>query len=125
MLTCLLLGHRVEQHEDGIGAAWTSCGRCGKLLSSHTWHGGKPWERHLQRLEVGPTGWTCVSCGDYRPDGVVSVLSSRVLLPNEIPLTTSVRYCNDRPLCRQRAGHFLREREQAVLAGTEARLVRS
>lgn len=51
-----------------------------------------------QRREVGPNGWTCHVCGDYRPDARISVHSS-VTMIGPVPLQQNVRYCNDRPDC--------------------------
>jgi hypothetical protein len=44
-LACFLLGHADDVvRQDGRGAAWTRCSRCGVVTASHTWHGGRPWE---------------------------------------------------------------------------------
>ncbi len=44
-LLCLLVGHRDGPvRQDGRGAAWIRCSRCGALIGAHTWHGGTPWE---------------------------------------------------------------------------------
>lgn len=43
-LVCLVLGHGKDvMHEDGKGAAWTTCARCGAFRQGHSWHGRKPW----------------------------------------------------------------------------------
>lgn len=55
-----------------------------------------------QRLEVGPNGWTCHICGDYRPDANISVYSSTGLMAGgaiPIPIQRNTRYCNDRSSC--------------------------
>ena len=44
-LICFIIGHGADTvHEDGKGAAWSVCNRCGKVTAAHSWHGGKPWE---------------------------------------------------------------------------------
>jgi hypothetical protein len=44
-LICKLLYHgKRTAHEDGKGAAWETCNRCGAVTSSWSWHGGRPWE---------------------------------------------------------------------------------
>lgn len=122
-IVCWLVGHRHEYHEDGLGAAWSTCGRCDALTDSHSFHGGTPWTLPEQRRAVGSNGWTCHSCGDYRPDELISVYSTRVLLPEtEVEMQTSVRYCNDRPLCRSRAVSIAAHREFKATTGSTARL---
>lgn len=45
-LLCFILGHgRAILHQDGKGAAWHTCDRCGKVTGTHSWHGGRPWEQ--------------------------------------------------------------------------------
>jgi hypothetical protein len=59
-------------------------------------------KEELQRQEVGPNGWFCHVCDDYRPDSKISVHSTTVtttLLSGDIPIQQNVRYCNDRPEC--------------------------
>lgn len=52
----------------------------------------------LQRREVGPDGWTCHVCGDYRPDARIGVYS-RLEVFCRVPVTENIRYCVDRPAC--------------------------
>lgn len=41
----MIIGHKTgERKSDGKGAAWYRCSRCKTVTSSHTYHGGKPWE---------------------------------------------------------------------------------
>lgn len=54
-----------------------------------------------QRRAVGPNGWTCHVCGDYRPDAKISVHSSQQRLAGGVEVTTNARYCNDRQKCRE------------------------
>lgn len=51
-----------------------------------------------QRREVGPDGWTCHVCGDYRPDALISVVSTRRMVGG-VEVTQNVRYCIDREAC--------------------------
>lgn len=45
-LVCLLLGHgEIVTLNDGRGAAWAQCRRCGKVTQAHSFHGGRPWEK--------------------------------------------------------------------------------
>jgi hypothetical protein len=61
-------------------------------------------ERQLQRQrqEVGPNGWTCHVCGDYRSDSKISVHST-ITMFSGVSLQQNVRYCNDRSECREGA----------------------
>ena len=47
--------------------------------------------------------WTCHVCGDERPDRFISVQKNERELAPGIPVTENVRYCNDRPACRDGA----------------------
>jgi hypothetical protein len=112
-LVCSIVGHGVElMHDDGLGAAWFTCSRCGTVTNAFSHHGGEPWNREAQRREVGKNGWTCHACGDYRPDEFISTVSSRRVTETGVPLTTNYRYCNDRPLCHDRAGLLVRIDQQ-------------
>lgn len=51
-----------------------------------------------QRREVGSDGWTCHVCGDYRPDELIAVVSSKRMVGG-VEMTQNVRYCIDRPDC--------------------------
>jgi hypothetical protein len=45
-LLCYLIGHDAgETLQDGKGAAWHRCKRCGTVTHAHSWHGGRPWEK--------------------------------------------------------------------------------
>lgn len=114
---CFVLGHaRPERHEDKLGAAWDVCPRCGTVTASASWHGGRPWEREQQRKEIGPNGWTCMCCSDYRPDAVISVVSRQRVYGNVV-MVENVRYCNDRPFCTERAHLLARRCARNTLAG--------
>lgn len=56
----------------------------------------------VQQQEVGPNGWTCHVCGDYRPDSKISVHSTDTMFSG-VSLQQNVRYCNDRLECREGA----------------------
>jgi hypothetical protein len=45
--------------------------------------------------------WTCMVCGDERPDAVISVTHRQLRgLEEQFPAARwNVRYCNDRPQC--------------------------
>lgn len=58
---------------------------------------------------IDPGTWTCHVCGYERPDRFISVHKHhRELIPG-VPFTENVRYCNDRPACREGAAsvHFV------------------
>lgn len=43
-ILCMVIGHGHQTtKQDGKGAAWSVCDRCGEVTASHSWHGGKPW----------------------------------------------------------------------------------
>lgn len=44
-----------------------------------------------------PIVWTCMVCGQWRPDALISVAHRRTVTAPELPF--NVRYCNDRPGC--------------------------
>jgi hypothetical protein len=45
-LLCYLIGHDAGQTlQDGKGAAWHRCKRCGAVTHAATWHGRRPWEK--------------------------------------------------------------------------------
>lgn len=52
--------------------------------------------------------WTCHICGDERPDSLISVYQTRAPMPGrpDYPVTQNVRFCNDRPQCRDGATRF-------------------
>lgn len=47
--------------------------------------------------------WTCHVCGDRRPDERISVHKSEREFVWGTTVTENVRYCNDRPACREGA----------------------
>jgi len=48
--------------------------------------------------------WTCHVCGELRPDSAISTIVRGYLVgPRAIEIKTSMRYCNDRPACRELA----------------------
>lgn len=56
-----------------------------------------------RRRAIGPTGWTCHICGDYRPGALIAVQSRTVLLEGLVPMQENTRYCADREACAQGA----------------------
>lgn len=57
-----------------------------------------------QRLEVGPDGWTCHVCHEYRPDALIGVFSKTVIhKATGVQMRMNVRYCRDRPECYEGA----------------------
>ena len=44
--------------------------------------------------------WSCMVCGEKRPDDKISVASSEHVLPGGAVLKKNVRYCNDQPECK-------------------------
>lgn len=81
-LLCFLLGHADDvMHEDGAGAAWTTCSRCGALTGSHTWHGGKPWEEP-RVVGVGDDYVHCALCGR---DTSLAMLATHLETEHDIP----------------------------------------
>ena len=47
--------------------------------------------------------WSCHVCGTERPDNLIGVYSTEQEIGSEVKLRTNVRYCLDRPACRQGA----------------------
>jgi hypothetical protein len=47
--------------------------------------------------------WTCHVCHDERPDERISVYTTETMLAGRVPMRQNVRYCNDRPACREGA----------------------
>lgn len=47
--------------------------------------------------------WTCHVCRQERPDRFISVWKSERDLGDGVAVTENVRYCNDRPACREGA----------------------
>lgn len=47
--------------------------------------------------------WTCLVCGDDRPDRLISVHTTEIAYPipgrPDYSITQNVRFCNDRPAC--------------------------
>ena len=111
-ILCAFVGHEDRYREDGLGAAWYQCGNCGKVTNWVTMHGGQPWRRQQQILEVGPDGWVCAACSDYRPQNRISFLTRRRIV-GELEEFGTVRYCNDRPLCKERAYTLARKQGAA------------
>jgi hypothetical protein len=58
--------------------------------------------RDERRWPCGPGEWTCMVCGDCRPDARISVYSETRAIRG-VEATVNVRYCNDRPACREGA----------------------
>lgn len=53
--------------------------------------------------------WTCHICKDERPDTFISVHRKPLVGANGVPsrvISENVRYCNDRPSCKQAAKTF-------------------
>lgn len=52
-------------------------------------------------IDLASLTWTCMVCGQERPDSCISVAPHPVRgLEQWFPATrTNVAYCNDRPLC--------------------------
>lgn len=46
--------------------------------------------------------WTCMVCGNERPDHLISVYTERQFKPFE--MSVNIRYCNDNIECIQGAG---------------------
>lgn len=46
--------------------------------------------------------WTCLVCGDERPDDLISVYTTEVPFAG-VTMKINVRYCNDRPACLEGA----------------------
>lgn len=57
-----------------------------------------------QRRDVGPNGWACDVCGDYRPRDKIA-WHTRTTTRGGIPWTEAIRYCADRPDCEKGAHH--------------------
>jgi hypothetical protein len=60
--------------------------------------------------------WTCMVCGDTRPDRQIQVYQASSLLKSGVEITTNVRYCSDRPSCfagalRHPLLDFIKEKE--------------
>jgi hypothetical protein len=114
---CFVLGHAPDVlHEDKLGAAWRTCPRCGAVTASASLHGGKPWERERQKRIIGPDGWTCMCCSDYRPDAFISVLSRHRVYANVV-VVENIRYCNDREFCKARAHTLARRCARNSMSG--------
>lgn len=50
--------------------------------------------------------WTCMVCGDVRPDEKISVFKKDISKNHNLPegtMTLNVRYCNDKTECREGA----------------------
>lgn len=52
---------------------------------------------------AGELTWTCHVCGEERPDRYISVFSRERILEAGVRVRMNVRYCNDRPECREQA----------------------
>jgi hypothetical protein len=50
--------------------------------------------------------WKCHICGDERPDSKISVFHKHGTLAGGFPYQQNIRYCNDRPVCRDAAPQF-------------------
>ena len=49
--------------------------------------------------------WTCHVCGKKRPDDKISVYIRHRTLPNGVEIDENIRYCNDKPACKNEAKH--------------------
>jgi hypothetical protein len=45
-----------------------------------------------------PLTWSCMVCGEERPDQFISVHKKSITL-GQVTVTMNIRYCNDRPKC--------------------------
>lgn len=64
--------------------------------------------------------WSCHICGQERPDALIGVLSTDVSSEHNLAAGTmrqNVRYCLDKPTCREAATtyRFLRRRHERKL----------
>ena len=50
--------------------------------------------------------WTCHICKEERPDDKISVLSKPMVISGQVVGAQNVRYCNDKPECRQKVQDF-------------------
>jgi|HubBroStandDraft_2_1064218.scaffolds.fasta_scaffold36907_4 hypothetical protein len=59
-------------------------------------------------LAPRPLSWKCDICHDERPDEQISVHKADIGPPNFPPgmVTRNVKYCNDRPACKQGAENW-------------------
>lgn len=60
-------------------------------------------------MPFDPGTWTCHICKDERPDAMISVYRKPLVGANGVPsrvISENVRYCNDRPECREGASTF-------------------
>lgn len=70
------------------------------------------WEEFVAGLV-----WRCDACGDERDDKDISVLKRSALLPRNVPRDVRLKYCNDRPACKELA----EEKAELLLAGGPGR----
>lgn len=94
--------HRDEDYVDSDRRGWRSWPRRRfKIGGRRSTDNARPSRMTLteQRKAVGPDGWTCHVCRNYRPDRLIGVYQVHEQLVGGAVMTQNIRYCLDREEC--------------------------